>query len=112
MGELPDLSMTSFYSETRNMREDSPEYKAILLKYVERYKREQLSNARKHKAALRIIELCAPVRRLSVSKLYYMKDEDLLRIGLASRELFDAMEKAGLLGKGTVRDNNPNFNIL
>lgn len=53
-----------------------------------------------HKAAAKIILLSSPVKSLSASRLILLKSTQLEEIGKAARELYDVLEKSGLVTKG------------
>lgn len=52
-----------------------------------------------YKAAARIMLLGAPVKSLSTSRLVLLKSSQLEEIGKATRELYDVLEKSGLIQK-------------
>lgn len=53
-----------------------------------------------HKAAAKIVMLCVPVKALSASRLILLKSSQLEEIGKAARELYDVLEKSGLVNPG------------
>ncbi|MES2690022.1 MAG: hypothetical protein V4658_06430 [Bacteroidota bacterium] len=53
-----------------------------------------------HKAAAKIMLLCAPVKGLSASRLVLLKSSQLEEIGKATRELYGVLEKSGLVTPG------------
>ena len=52
-----------------------------------------------YKAAAKIMLLCSPVKSLSASRLILLKPAQLEEIGKATRELYDVLEKSGLVQK-------------
>lgn len=89
--------MKPFARISPHLREGSPEYKAAVKKIYEQRKQAAKSEIRRHRMALRIIELCGPVQHLRASKLNVMDEKKLIAIGTAAKQLYDTLLETGFI---------------
>jgi hypothetical protein len=90
----------TFEEEIQRLDKNSDEYRSIVSRHEAIKRAEEEKRLSAHKMILRILELTAPVKELSVSRLSQAGNTRLLEIGKAARALNDALRKAGLLEKG------------
>lgn len=54
-----------------------------------------------HEAAKKITKLSEPVKQLSISRLMYLKKDQLNEIGKATRALYEVLQKNGLVSRSS-----------
>ena len=98
---------TTFEDLVHGKDPNSKEYREIKARFDE-IARQQRAAARNkeycHRLAVRIVELCKPVQRISVGKINYKSEEHLIAIGTAAKQLYDAMDAAGLIQHDVTRE--------
>lgn len=84
--------------ELRDLDPGSALYKQIVEKYRVIEEKQNKERAYKHKLVMAILELCRPVKTLSVSKLSLLNVQELTELGKLARELNKSLKNNGLTG--------------
>lgn len=101
-----------FNEATRNVEVGTPKYKEIR-DYFDK-KEYQLDVLNKYRSDVcgRIISHYRQFPKLQVSSIHNITTDKLLKLGVATRLMHEALEEAGLINKhtsGITKNNNPDF---
>ena len=101
-----------FKDATRNVEVGSPKYHEIKAYYDKKEYQLDVLNKYRSDVCGRIISHYRQFPKLQVSTIHNITTDKLLKLGVATKLMHEALEEAGLIPKATsgiTQNNNPEF---
>ncbi len=100
-----------FKDATRKVEVGTPLYEEIRSYYDKKEHQLEVLNKYRGEVSGRIINMYRHFPKLQVSSIHAVQTDKLLKLGVATRLMYEALEEAGLLKNtgGTTQHNNRDF---